>query len=133
MASELVALAWGCLLALVHIFAASHMKTQQYGVGWNVGARDEALPPLHPIAGRLMRAQANFMETFPLVAAAILIVAVAGLSSESTRLGAWIWLGSRVLYLPIYAAGIPVVRTVVFGASIAGFILLLWPAITGSF
>ena len=59
MTAELTVLAWGCLLALVHIFAAVRVKTRQYGTSWNMGARDEELPPPQPIVGRLARAQAN--------------------------------------------------------------------------
>lgn len=130
MTSELSALAWGCVLGFVHIFAAAHLKTRQYGASWNVGARDESLPPPTPLTGRLIRAQANFLETFPFVAAAILIVVAAGLSTDSTRIGAWLWLAARVVYLPLYAAGVPVVRTVAFGASLIGLVMLLWPALS---
>ena len=66
MAVELKIAAFGAVLLIVHIFAAVHLKTKQYGRAWNVGARDEALPPLNPVAGRLARAQANFQETFPI-------------------------------------------------------------------
>ena len=71
---ELRILAWGCLLALIHIFAAAQIKTKQYGTKWNMGARDEDLPPPSPLVGRMERAQANFFETFPIVAAAILMI-----------------------------------------------------------
>ena len=70
MTIELVMLAWGCILAIVHIFVAVRFKTRQYGTKWNFGARDEELPPPAPIVGRLARAQANFFETFPIAAAA---------------------------------------------------------------
>ena len=73
MSIELTMLAWGCVLALAHIFIAVRFKTRQYGTKWNMGARDEALPSPEPIVGRLARAQANFFETFPIAAAAILI------------------------------------------------------------
>lgn len=53
MNTELNVLAWGCVLALVHIFVAVRFKTRQYGTKWNVGARDEELPPPQPIVGRL--------------------------------------------------------------------------------
>ena len=42
---ELKILALGALLLFVHIFVATRFKTAQYGRKWNVGARDEALPP----------------------------------------------------------------------------------------
>lgn len=130
---ELKILAWGCVLALVHIFAAVHVKTRQYGTAWNIGARDESLPPPSPLAGRLARAQANYFETFPIVAIAILIDAATGLFDSWTALGAMLWLGARIAYLPLYAAGVPVVRTLVFGVSMAGLLMLLSPALRMSF
>ena len=133
MTPELSALAWGCILAIVHIFAAVRVKTRQYGTKWNVGARDEDLPPPQPLVGRLARAQANFFETFPIFAAAALIVAVAGLGDRWTAIGAWLWLGTRIVYLPLYALGVPVVRTIVFLVSVAGIVLVLRPALAASF
>ncbi|PHQ64329.1 MAG: hypothetical protein COC10_01490 [Sphingobium sp.] len=124
---ELTILAWGMILLLVHIFAAAHVKTKQYGPKWNMGARDENLPPLNPIAGRLSRAQANFMETLPIAIVALIGVVVAGKASEWTAMGGWIWLAARVVYLPLYAFGIPVVRTLFFLASLIGLLIVLWP------
>jgi uncharacterized MAPEG superfamily protein len=132
MTAELSALAWGCVLALVHIFAAVRVKTRQYGSKWNTGARDEELPPPQPLVGRLARAQANYFETFPVAAAAILILASADLATRWTAIGAWLWLGARIIYLPLYAAGVPVVRTLVFLASVVGIALMLWPALAAS-
>ncbi|HEX9965972.1 MAG TPA: MAPEG family protein [Allosphingosinicella sp.] len=132
MTDELSVLAWGCILALVHIFVAVRFKTRQYGTKWNVGARDEELPAPQPIVGRLARAQANFLETFPIFAAAALIVSVAGLTDRWTALGSWLWLGARVVYLPLYALGVPVVRTLAFLVSVVGIALVLRPALVAS-
>jgi uncharacterized MAPEG superfamily protein len=133
MTTELAVLAWGCILALVHVFAAVRAKTRQYGTTWNVGARDETLPPPDPVVGRLARAQANFFETFPVMVAAILIVSVANLASTWTAIGALIWLGARIAYLPLYGFGVPVVRTIVWMASIVGLLMVLWPALVAGF
>ena len=129
MAIELQILGWGCLLALVHVFAAVRAKTAQYGTRWNMGARDEEMPPLRPLAGRLARAQANYLETFPVMIAAVTIAVLAGRTSDVTAAGAWIWLGARIVYLPLYAAGIPVVRTVCFGVGLIGTLMVLVPAL----
>ena len=133
MTTELAVLAWGCVLALIHIFAAIRAKTRQYGTKWNVGARDEDLPPPEPLVGRLARAQANYFETFPVMAAAILIVTVANLASDWTAIGALLWLGARVIYLPLYAMGVPVVRTLAFFVSMVGIGMVLWPALAAGF
>lgn len=129
MSTGLAVLAWGCVLALVHIFAAAIAKTVQYGAKWNMGPRDEAMPPPGPLVGRLARAQANFFETFPVMAAAILIVHAAGLESERTAWGALVWLGARVAFLPIYALGIAGLRTLVFAISVAGLLTVLSAAL----
>ena len=133
MTTELTVLAWGCVLALVHILIAAQAKTRQYGSKWNVGARDEELPAPHPIVGRLMRTQANFLETFPLMIAAVLIVSVADLESPSTATGAWVWLGARIAYLPLYAFGVPFARTGAWIASIVGLGMVLAPALRAAF
>ena len=131
MSVELKIAALGALLLLVHIFAAVHLKTKQYGRKWNVGARDESLPPLDPVGGRFARAQANFQETFPIAIVALLGVVIAGRTSAWTALGGWIWLAARTIYLPLYAFGVPVVRTIAFTISIAGLVMVLWPLLAG--
>ncbi|WP_106639868.1 MAPEG family protein [Allosphingosinicella vermicomposti] len=129
MTTELTVLAWGCVLAIVHIFAAIRVKTRQYGTAWNMGARDEDLPPPQPIVGRLERARDNYLETFPIVIAAILIVTVSGSSSDLTEAGALLWIGARIFYLPLYAAGIPKIRTFIFLLSMIGIALILAPSL----
>jgi len=128
---ELKILTLGTVLLFVHIFTATRFKTAQYGRKWNVGARDEALPAPNELTGRTARAQANFQETFPIAIVALLGVVIAGRTSEWTAIGGWTWLGARIIYLPLYVAGIPVVRTIVYTISIAGLAMVLWPLLAG--
>jgi uncharacterized MAPEG superfamily protein len=58
-------------------------------------------------------------------------VVIANKTSASTALGGWIWLGARVVYWPLYAAGIPLIRTIVWGISIAGLVMVIWPLLVG--
>ncbi|MFC4593634.1 MAPEG family protein [Sphingobium tyrosinilyticum] len=131
MAVELKILTWSCALLLVHIFAAAHLKTRQYGVKWNMGARDETLPPLNPLAGRLVRAQANFMETYPVAIVGLLGAVIAGQTSEMTAIGGWLWLAARAVYLPLYGIGVPVVRTLAYGVSMVGLALVFGAFVSG--
>ena len=128
---ELRIAAFGAVLLFIHIFTATRFKTRQYGRKWNVGARDEALPPPNQMTGRTMRAQANFQETFPIAIVALLGVVLADRTSNLTALGGWIWLGARLIYLPLYAAGVPVVRTIVYTISIVGLGMVIWPLLAG--
>ncbi|MDO8034609.1 MAPEG family protein [Janthinobacterium sp. SUN128] len=82
--------------------------------------------------GRLRRAQANLFETLPLFAAAVLIAHVTAQESALTLYGAALYLAARVLYLPLYAFGVPVVRTLVWCVSIAGLLMLFWAILFAS-
>lgn len=124
---ELRIAAFGAVLLFIHIFAAIRAKTAQYGRDWNISARDEALPPPNPLVGRLTRAQANFAETFPIAIVALIGVVVAGRTSEYTAIGGWIWLGARLVYLPLYALGVPKWRSLIFLISMIGIAMTLWP------
>ena len=125
MTAELTALIWAALLGLIHILAPAAARTRQYGLTWNAGPRDKAMPAPTPLAGRLARAQANFFESFPLFAAVVLVIYVADLETETTLLAAWVWLVARVAYLPLYAMGVPYVRGVAWATSVVALLTLL--------
>jgi uncharacterized MAPEG superfamily protein len=129
MTTELAVLAWGCLLAVVHLWLPIRAKTAQYGLKWNMGPRDEAQAPPSAMAGRLERAQINFFETFPLMIAAVAIVSLADLETRWTAIGAWVWLGARVAYLPLYAFGVPGARSIAWTVATIGILMVLWPAL----
>lgn len=114
MPTELLVLALGGILLLVHVLVAGHYKTKQYGGQWNIGPRDKEMPPLKDVAGRLDRARGNFLETFPLAIVALLGVVLAGKANDLTAICAWVWLAGRVVYLTLYWTGVVGWRTVVW-------------------
>lgn len=129
MSTELSILAWTLVLALIQVLLPSVVRTRETGIGYEAGPRDQPGPPQRKITGRLFRAQANLFETFPIFAAAILIVHVAGRENVLSVYGAWIYLVARVVYVPLYAAGIPFLRSVAWVASVVGILLVLVPII----
>ena len=118
-------------LALVNILWAGNVRTKQYGTEWNMGARDGDMPPLSPLAGRLLRAQANLYETLPLFIASLLGAAMLDRFGWKTEVGASLYFVGRLIYLPLYAAGIPKIRTLIFGVSLVGLILCWWALMFG--
>lgn len=125
MTSELRMLAFSIVLGFVHIILASHAKSRVYGYRWSAGARDQAMPPLAGVAGRLERALQNFGETFPLFAAAVLLAQVADRHNAFTVWGAQLYFWARVAYLPLYAFGVPLVRSLAWNVAAAGVFLVL--------
>jgi uncharacterized MAPEG superfamily protein len=131
MTTELLVLALGAILLLVHVLLAGHFRTRQYGTAWNMGARDESMPPLDPVPARLLRAQANYLETFPVAIVALLGVVLAGKTSDLTAAAAWIWLAARVVYLPLYGAGVPKWRTLVWAVGTLAIVVVLGVLLVG--
>ena len=124
MTTELTLLAWTLVLALAQILIAASLRTKETGLSFNISARDtDALPPGR-LTARLQRAQANLFETLPLFAAAVLIAHSANIHTGTTVLGCWLYLGARVLYVPLYAFGVPLLRTLVWCVSVWGLIVL---------
>ena len=67
----------------------------------------------------------NFLETFPLFAAAVLIAAVAGRHNWMTEWGAVLYFVARVAYVPLYAYGVRIVRSLAWTIATLGIILIL--------
>lgn len=131
MPTEFIMLAVLILLALINIVWAGSARTKQYGRDWNMGARDEKMPPLDPLPARLLRAQANLFETLPLFVAALLGAQAAGHFGPLTYWGSIVYVVGRVIYLPLYAAGIPKIRTLVFSISLLGLLMVWWALLFG--
>jgi len=123
-AIELQLLAVAVLIGLVHLLWASAAAQPQRGLKWNVGPRDEPVV-LTGMAGRLERAFANFRETFPLFAAAVIVTYLSGRIGYLTAHGALIYVAARALYMPLYAFGVPVVRSIVWLISFIGIGMVL--------
>ena len=122
---ELQVLTWSVVLGFVHIVASSHAKSLQRGYRWTASARDEPVPALTGTAGRLERALNNYLETFPLFAALVLAAKVAGVHDALTVWGSFLFLGARVVYLPLYVLGVPLVRSLVWNVAALGMLLLV--------
>lgn len=129
MSVELKMLIWALLLGLLNIGLAASLSTMQRGLAWNAGPRDNVPEPLTGVAGRVDRALQNFKETFPFFAVAVLAVLFTQNTTPETAMGAQIYFWARVVYLPVYAAGISYLRTLVWAASLAGLVMVLLPLI----
>lgn len=125
MTPEFILLALTLILALVQIGAAAMARTAELGVKWNAGPRDAASPPAGKYAGRLMRAQANLFETLPLFAAAVIMAHIAGKDGTLTAVGAHLYFFGRLIYLPLYAFGVPYVRSLVWLVAAGGLVMVI--------
>jgi len=124
MAFELQMLAAAVIIGIVHLLWTAGAAQPQRGLKWNTGPRDEPVV-LTGVAGRLERAFANFSETFPFFAALVIIDYLGGRLGTLTSVGALIYVVARAVYVPLYALGVPYVRSLVWVVSMAGILMLL--------
>lgn len=121
---ELKVLVWSAILGLVQIVLAAGFANRIRGTRWNIGPRDETIP-LTGVAGRLDRAYRNFLETFPIFAVAVIAAGVAQKYNGTSAIGAYLYLIGRAVYVPLYAFGVPLARTLAWVASVIGIVMVL--------
>jgi len=126
---EIQMLCWSVVLGLVQLFLATSMAAKDQGLPYNLTPRDLPPPSVTRVTARLQRAFGNFRETFVYFAVAVLVVTSMAKNSPGSALGAQIYFWSRVVYVPVYAAGIPVLRTLIWAASIVGLVMVLLAAL----
>ncbi len=124
MTTEMWALFGAMVLGLVHMTVASFSFKAQVGNRYSVGPRDEDLKP-KGLAGRLDRAQRNFLETFAIFAVAVLMAHALDRHGPFSEYGALLYIGGRTLFLPLYAMGVPWIRTFSWNLATLGLVLVM--------
>jgi uncharacterized MAPEG superfamily protein len=125
MTIELRFLIWSVLLGIAHLIAASHFISHRYGYRWTAGNREEMMPPLKGMAGRVDRATTNFLETFPFFVAVVLVAHLAGCHNTLTILGAHLYFWGRIFYAGASMAGFPLVRSLSWNIPTSGILLFV--------
>lgn len=129
MTVELRMLALSVVLGIVQIVAASHAASLQRGYRWTAGPRDEEVEPLRGVAGCLDRALRNFLETFALFAAVVLVAHATESHGALTEWGARLYFWGRLANVFLYAGGVPVIRSLVWNVATIGIVLVLAAAL----
>jgi uncharacterized MAPEG superfamily protein len=126
---ETTMLLWSVVLGLVQLVIATMAVNKDVGLPYNISSRDVP-PPAPPgtMAGRLSRAFNNFRETFALFAVSVLLVVVLNRHDQTSALGAQLYFWARLVYVPVYALGIKIVRTIVWTISFIGLVMVLLAA-----
>lgn len=89
-----------------------------------LGSRD-AQPPLSTVGARAERALINAHEALPVFMAAALLLVIHGVNDGLAVHGAWIFLISRILYVPAYLAGLFGIRSAIWIVSWVGLMMMI--------
>jgi uncharacterized MAPEG superfamily protein len=126
MATEIQVLGLSVILLIVQVIMQAQSALPELGLDYLSGPRDQLRPVNSTTAGRARRALANLLETYSAFVALALALAVSGKAGGLGATGAWLWLAARIVYVPLYLAGIPMIRTIAWGVSILGLVLMLF-------
>jgi uncharacterized MAPEG superfamily protein len=118
-------LAGSGLLVVAQIVLQAQLSNREYGLRWAASPRDEKPAAPGVLLGRAQRALSNLLETFPVFVAAVLAVGVAGRFDPWSLIGAHVYLWSRIVYLGLYLAGVPLLRSLVWNVALVGIVMVL--------
>ncbi|WP_135500993.1 MAPEG family protein [Roseovarius aestuariivivens] len=110
-----------CLgLYLFNVYAAGAALMLRIGPAAYMGPRDR-LPEAGVIQARLQRAATNFLENLPVfLALALVALIVDGADIALAETGAMVFVLARAVFISVYVAGVPYIRSVVFTTGLFG-------------
>jgi uncharacterized MAPEG superfamily protein len=126
MMTTVQALVWSGILTFLILLVASAFCAKLWEPGGPMiafGNREGVAAPLG-MAGRADRAAKNQLEAMAMFLAVVLAAHIAGKAPQAA-FGATIFFWARLVYWPVYLAGIVYLRTAVWFVSIIGLILII--------
>ena len=114
------------LLTFATIMLGALLRNREWTIdGMKVGLSNrDNLPEATPLGARAERAAANTREGFLLFVPLALVAHAIG-ADEAVLLGAQIFFWARIVYLPVYLAGITYVRSLIWGVGVFGLALMV--------
>ncbi len=122
-ATELLLLAAAVIVGLVQLVWATIATRGRGDMKWAAGPRDEPMPVTGG-AGRLERSFRNFMETFPLHAAVVIVAYLTAKLGDLTLWGGALYVIGRAFHPIFYLVAIPYMRTVAWVVAFSGTVLV---------
>lgn len=130
MSVELLMLVYSAVLFLVVILLQAGLAISQNGLMAQAGSRDNLSEPT-VLRKRLQRLTANIQENLVMFAIVVLVANAAGVSNDTTALGATIFFYARVAHAIVYAFGWPMIRPFLYFVSLYGLVVILLEILKG--
>ena len=121
--SEYTCLVLSLIMWFVHVLAQAAFAGGALGMDYLASSRDDPRDPSGNLYPRATRALHNYIENFAPFAAADLGLIATG---HTGGWGATIWVLMRIIYLPLYLMGVNPGRSIAWGLSLVGLIMMIW-------
>jgi uncharacterized MAPEG superfamily protein len=125
---ELKVLGYAALLQVFQFVLMAVPVSAQLGLTYTGGNRDEQ-KQAWGVPGRLKRALDNHFEGLVLFTIAVVVVVLGEASTPATETAAWIYLVARIVYVPAYASGIFLVRSLIWSVGFIATLVMLLSAL----
>jgi len=125
---EIQVLAYAALLQYLQFVLMAVPLNIQLGTKYTGGPRDEP-KEVTGIPGRLKRAMDNHFEGLILFTIGVVVVVLGDAGSSVTAKAAWTYLAARILYVPAYASGVPLLRSLIWFVGFAATLTMLLAAL----
>ncbi|NNE51934.1 MAG: MAPEG family protein [Sulfitobacter sp.] len=126
--TELTILGSYGLLVLLTILLQVLGSMQTLSMGYLLSSRDEPRG-VNKMTGRITRALDNSVTAMALFAPAVLLLEVQNKTDDTSLLACQVFLLARIIYLPVYALGVPTIRTLAWLAGFAATAILYFLAL----
>jgi uncharacterized MAPEG superfamily protein len=123
-------LVYSALLFLIIVLVQAGLAIAQNGLMVQAGSRDN-LPEPTVLRQRLLRLTANMLENLILFAIVVLVANAAGISNDTTVLGASIFFYARVAHAIVYGFGWPMIRPLFYFAGLYGIVTIALETLKG--
>ena len=125
---EIKVLGLAALLQFAQFVLMAVPVNMQLGPLYTAGNRDTE-ERATGVAGRLKRAFDNHFDSLILFTIAVVVVVLGNATSSTTETCAWVYLAARVLYVPAYASGVFLVRSLIWSVGFGATFVMLWVAL----
>ncbi|MEM9198427.1 MAG: MAPEG family protein [Pseudomonadota bacterium] len=128
MTVEVQMLGWAGVPAFVQLLLYAVPANLQVGSTYLAGPRDKGVT-LTGRTARLERAFKNHIENLVLFAIAVAVVTFSDRASFGTTIAAVAYLAARIVYVPLYAFGVPYLRSLVWAVGWFATLFMLLAAL----
>ena len=121
---ELKVLGYAALLQVAQFIIMAVPVNLQLGTAYTGGNRD-VQKQATGVPGRLKRALDNHFEGLILFTIAVVVVVLGDAGNQLTANCAWAYLWARILYVPAYASGVYLVRSLIWSVGFTATAIML--------
>lgn len=120
--NEVICLELSIVIWIAHVLVQAGIANTVIGTPYLAGARDAKLEVKGVYYPRATRALANYVENYGAFIAADLGLIV---TQHTGGAGAAVWTLARIVYIPLYVFGVPYLRSLAWGVSLVGLLMML--------